>query len=100
MDGYEIVGRMGDAVYLGRSPAGARVVVRLLPADLDPERFLAAAGPLREISAFCTAEVLDTGVADGRPYIVSEYIDGPSLKEAVASGASCGARRCTGSRSA
>ncbi|GIH78878.1 hypothetical protein Plo01_53070 [Planobispora longispora] len=86
MDGYEIVGRMGDAVYLGRSPAGARVVVRLLPADLDPERFLAAAGPLREISAFCTAEVLDTGVADGRPYIVSEYIDGPSLKEAVASG--------------
>ncbi|GIH90465.1 protein kinase [Planobispora siamensis] len=83
---YEIVGRLGEAVYLGRSPAGGRVVVRLLPADLDQERFLAAAGPLREISAFCTAEVLDTGVADGRPYIVSEYIDGPNLQEAVASG--------------
>ncbi|MFB9893236.1 protein kinase domain-containing protein [Planobispora takensis] len=86
MDEYEITGRLGEAVYLGRSPGGGRVVVRLLPADLDRERFLAAAGPLREISAFCTAEVLGTGVADGRPYIVSEYIDGPDLQEAVASG--------------
>ncbi|WP_068927963.1 serine/threonine protein kinase [Planobispora rosea] len=85
VDGYEIAGRLGEAVYLGRPPGGDRVVVRLLPADLDPGRFLAATGPLREISAFCTAEILDTGVADGRPYIVSEYIDGPSLKEAVAS---------------
>ncbi|GAA3440980.1 serine/threonine protein kinase [Planomonospora venezuelensis] len=86
VDGYEIAARLGEAVYLARSPSGNRVVVRLLPAGLDREQVLASVAPLREVSAFCTAEVLDSGVADGRPYIVSEYIDGPTLEEAVASG--------------
>ncbi|MBG0830585.1 hypothetical protein HS041_22745 [Planomonospora sp. ID67723] len=86
VDGYEIVARLGDTVYLARSPSGDRVVVRLLPPDLGREQVLDAIAPLREASAFCTAEILDSGVADGRPYIVSEYIDGPTLKEAVASG--------------
>ncbi|MBG0823905.1 serine/threonine protein kinase [Planomonospora sp. ID91781] len=81
--GHRITGRLGGAVYLAESPAGERVVVRLLPTGLDGERLLAAVEPLRQVSAFCTAEILDTGTADGRPYIVSEYIDGPTLKEAV-----------------
>ncbi|SNS46679.1 Serine/threonine protein kinase [Streptosporangium subroseum] len=83
---YQVTERLGDSVYLARSPSGDRVVVRLLPADVDLDRFREAMEPLREIPAFCTAQVLDSGVDDGRPYIVSEYIDGPTLEETVASG--------------
>ncbi|MGW0589141.1 hypothetical protein [Streptosporangium sp. NPDC002607] len=35
------------------------------------------------MAPFCTARVLDVGVADGRPYIVSEFITGPSLDRLV-----------------
>ncbi|MEU4539116.1 WD40 repeat domain-containing serine/threonine protein kinase [Streptosporangium sp. NPDC023825] len=86
---YQVVGRLGDDVYLATAPSGDRVVVRLLPADVSPERFREAMEPLREIPAFCTAQVLDSGPDGGvdgdRPYIVSEYVDGPTLQEAVTS---------------
>ncbi|SFK10390.1 Protein kinase domain-containing protein [Streptosporangium canum] len=36
------------------------------------------------MSAFCTAQVVETGLAGDRPYVVSEYIDGPTLRKAVA----------------
>ncbi|MEU8383595.1 serine/threonine-protein kinase, partial [Streptosporangium sp. NPDC048865] len=89
VDEYQIVGRLGEDVYLATAPSGDRVVVRLLPADVTPERFREAMEPLREIPAFCTAQVLDSGLDGGtggdRPYIVSEYVDGPTLEEAVAS---------------
>ncbi|WP_329079995.1 MULTISPECIES: serine/threonine protein kinase [unclassified Streptosporangium] len=89
VDEYQIVGRLGEDVYLATAPSGDRVVVRLLPADVSPERFREAMEPLREIPAFCTAQVLDSGLDGGvdgdRPYIVSEYVDGPTLEEAVAS---------------
>ncbi|WP_436763084.1 serine/threonine protein kinase [Streptosporangium sp. V21-05] len=85
---YQVVGRLGEDVYLATAPSGDRVVVRLLPADVGPERFREAMEPLREIPAFCTAQVLDSGLDGGvdgdRPYIVSEYVDGPTLREAVA----------------
>ncbi|MEU4408747.1 WD40 repeat domain-containing serine/threonine protein kinase [Streptosporangium sp. NPDC023963] len=86
---YQVVGRLGEDVYLATAPSGDRVVVRLLPADVSPERFREAMEPLREIPAFCTAQVLDSGPDGGvdgdRPYIVSEYVDGPTLREAVTS---------------
>jgi serine/threonine protein kinase len=37
------------------------------------------------VARFCTAEVLDDGTDGGRRYLVTEYIDGPSLAEAVGS---------------
>ncbi|GLW07969.1 hypothetical protein Misp01_30990 [Microtetraspora sp. NBRC 13810] len=83
--GYRLVGRLGDGVYVGER-AGERVVVRLLPADIGQERFLAAVEPLRGVSAFCTAQILETGSLGGRPYLVSEFIEGPTLEEAVAAG--------------
>ncbi|MGJ6965194.1 protein kinase domain-containing protein [Streptosporangium sp. G11] len=86
---YQVAGRLGEEVYLATAPSGDRVVVRLLPGDVSPERFREAMEPLREIPAFCTAQVLDSGLNGGvdgdRPYIVSEYVDGPTLEEAVAS---------------
>jgi hypothetical protein len=84
---YRLVGRLGASTYVGEPDDGERVVVRVLPADVDPGRFLEAVEPLRDVSAFCTAQVLGSGVLeDGRPFVVSEYIDGPTLREAVAAG--------------
>ncbi|MEU0486036.1 serine/threonine-protein kinase [Streptosporangium sp. NPDC006013] len=85
VDEYRITGRLGENVYLATAPSGDRVVVRLLPADVDHERFREAMEPLREMPAFCTAQVLDSGVDGDRPYIVSEYVDGPTLQEVVTS---------------
>ncbi|WP_052422654.1 WD40 repeat domain-containing serine/threonine protein kinase [Nonomuraea candida] len=82
-----LVGRLGASTYLGETGDGARVVVKVLPADVDPGRFLRAVEPLRDVSAFCTAQVLGSGtLADGRPFVISEFIDGPTLREAVAAG--------------
>ncbi|GAA3418784.1 PASTA domain-containing protein [Streptosporangium vulgare] len=36
------------------------------------------------MARFCTAQVIDAGLDGDRPYIVSEYVDGPSLHREVA----------------
>lgn len=90
---YRLTARLGEGgqgtVYLGVSPAGARVAVKLLRADLAQdeealERFVREVGTAQRVAPFCTAAVIDTGVDRHRPYIVSEYIDGPTLAEVVA----------------
>uniref|UniRef100_UPI0013B3C386 serine/threonine-protein kinase n=1 Tax=Nonomuraea lactucae TaxID=2249762 RepID=UPI0013B3C386 len=88
--GYRLIGRLGRGVFAAMPPpggdAGEPVVVKLLHPDLDQDRFLAIIQPFQEVTAFCTAQVLDSGVAGGRPYVVSEYIDGPTLEQATATG--------------
>ncbi|GII01923.1 serine/threonine protein kinase [Planobispora takensis] len=90
---YRLTARLGEGgqgtVYLGESPDGASVAVKLLRADLAQdeealERFVREVSTTQRVSAFCTAAVLDTGVDQNRPYIVSEYIDGPTLDAVVA----------------
>ncbi|MFD0478870.1 serine/threonine-protein kinase [Nonomuraea thailandensis] len=52
----------------------------------DPEarrRFLREVELARRVAPFCTASVLDMGMHDDRPYIVSEYVRGDSLERAV-----------------
>lgn len=89
---YELVGRLGaggqGAVYLGRSPAGDLVAVKLLRADLAEDtgaraRFVREAMAARQVARFCAAQVLDADVAGDRPFIVSEYVEGPSLLRLV-----------------
>ncbi|GII79884.1 hypothetical protein Sru01_48660 [Sphaerisporangium rufum] len=87
--GHRLVARLGEGarsvVYLARDAGGEQVAVKHLRADVtETGRFLARVEELRQVSAFCTAQVLETGEAAGRPYIVSEYIDGPTLRAAVA----------------
>ncbi|WP_217707145.1 serine/threonine-protein kinase [Nonomuraea rhodomycinica] len=93
LGGYEIKGRLGEGgqgvVYLGEDREGGRVAVKWLRPHLAgdavaAERFAREAAAARRVAPFCTAKVLATGVHDERPYIVSEYVDGPSLQEAVA----------------
>ncbi|GGQ30585.1 serine/threonine protein kinase [Streptosporangium pseudovulgare] len=90
---YRLAGRLGEGgqgtVFLGVSPTGARVAVKLLRADLAQdekalERFVREVSTTRRVAPFCTAAVIDTGVDQHRPYTISEYIDGPTLDAVVA----------------
>ncbi|GAA1538596.1 hypothetical protein GCM10009678_21130 [Actinomadura kijaniata] len=90
--GYELTGRLGDggqgSVYLGRDAAGRTVAVKLLHARLgrDPAaraRFVRELEVAERVSGFCTARVLDADIDGDRPYIVSEFVDGPSLADLV-----------------
>ncbi|MGV9384403.1 serine/threonine-protein kinase [Nonomuraea sp. NPDC003707] len=83
-----VLGRGGQgSVYSGEDATGAKVAVKVLHAYMgDAEthrRFLREAEAARRVAPFCTARVLEVGVADGRPYIVSEFITGPSLERLV-----------------
>ncbi|MFF4773120.1 serine/threonine protein kinase [Microtetraspora fusca] len=89
---YALTGRLGEGgqgvVYLGAGPSGEPVAVKWLRADLAGdasmrERFLREATSAKRVAPFCTAQVMDTGVEQERPYIVSEYIEGPSLQQRV-----------------
>ncbi|GAA4234539.1 serine/threonine protein kinase [Streptosporangium album] len=76
-----------STVYLAKGPEGEHVAIKLLHAGLTRAgRFLAKVEEFRQVSAFCTAQVIETGTFGARPYVVSEYIDGPTLQEAVEEG--------------
>jgi len=89
---YELHGRLGEGgqgvVYLGQASSGDLVAVKLLRAEITEDasarhRFLREAAAAKRVARFCTAQVLDVGLAGERPYIVSEYVEGPSLRRAV-----------------
>ncbi|MEV4368826.1 PASTA domain-containing protein [Nonomuraea sp. NPDC049637] len=85
---YELAGRLGEggqgAVFLG-SRGGERYAVKLLHGPVGDEQgaFLREVELAKHVARFCTAQVIDAGFDEGRPYIVSEYVDGPSLHREV-----------------
>jgi predicted Ser/Thr protein kinase len=88
--GYRLLGRLGEGgqgvVFLAVGPAGSRAAVKLLPPTTDPQvrsRFLKEVAAAQRVARFCTAQVLDAGIVERRPFIVSEYVSGPSLVEVV-----------------
>ncbi|WP_062429891.1 serine/threonine-protein kinase [Herbidospora daliensis] len=90
LGGYTILRTLGaggqGTVYLASAPDGGRVAVKVLhavPEDGSAERFLREAEVLPEVASFCAAQVLGFGVADGVPYIASEYVEGPTLQALV-----------------
>src|SRR5450755_956951 len=88
--GYGLVGRLGEGgqgvVFLAVSSAGTQVALKVLPATTDSQvrnRFLKEVAAAQRVARFCTAQVLDAGIFERRPFIVSEYVNGPSLVEVV-----------------
>ena len=87
---YRLLGRLGEGgqgvVFLAVGPTGSRAAVKLLPPTTDPQvrsRFLKEVAAAQRVARFCTAQVLDAGIFERRPFIVSEYVSGPSLVEVV-----------------
>ncbi|MGI5164905.1 serine/threonine-protein kinase [Spirillospora sp. CA-253888] len=89
---YALVGRIGEggqgAVFLGTAEDGRRVAVKLLHAELTSDdkaraRFLRELEVAKRVAPFCTAQVIDADVDGDLPYIVSEYVPGPSLNQQV-----------------
>jgi Protein kinase domain len=87
---YRLLGRLGEGgqgvVFLAESPAGSPAAVKLLPPTTDPQvrsRFLKEVAAAQRVARFCTAQVLDAGIFERRPFIVSEYVSGPSLVEVL-----------------
>src|SRR5262245_40638018 len=92
LGGYDLRARIGDGgqgvVYLGASASGEQVAIKWLRPDLAgdtqvQERFLREVTSAKRVAPFCTAQVIESGIDQDRPYIVSEYIDGPSLQQRV-----------------
>jgi predicted Ser/Thr protein kinase len=88
--GYGLVGRLGEGgqgvVFLAVSSTGTRVALKVLPETTDSQvrnRFLKEVAAAQRVARFCTAQVLDAGIFERRPFIVSEYVNGPSLVEVV-----------------
>ncbi|MEV0998163.1 serine/threonine-protein kinase [Nonomuraea sp. NPDC050202] len=83
---YRIVGRLGEGgqgvVYLAQAPDGRPVAVKVLRESArGDDRFAREIAAARRVEPFCVAQVLDASLG-GRPYIVSEYVEGPSLQQA------------------
>ncbi|GAA1797971.1 hypothetical protein GCM10009735_32780 [Actinomadura chokoriensis] len=86
--GHRLIGRLGEGgqgvVYLAEDATGGRVALKVLH-DRGGSRdaFLREISAARKVAPFCTAEIVHAGEDDGLPYVVTEFIDGPSLRELV-----------------
>ncbi len=76
-------------MYLGVDEHGDQAAIKWLRPHLAgdavaAERFAREAAVAQRVAPFCTAKVLATGVHEERPFIVSEYVEGPPLQQVVA----------------
>ncbi|MFG2078006.1 serine/threonine-protein kinase [Nonomuraea maritima] len=93
LGGFVIVARLGEGgqgvVYEGRGPSGERVAVKVLKGGGDPDNRRRLARELQaahRVAPFCTARVLGADIDGPVPYVVSEFVAGPSLQERVRGG--------------
>lgn len=91
---YEILARIGQGssaiVYRGvHTKLGRQVVLKFLPSvheELAGARFFREARALRRMDHPNVVQVLDTGDAEGMPYMVFDYIPGGSLLQRMEEG--------------
>jgi hypothetical protein len=93
---YRLSSRIADSrddpnsagTFLSRLPDGTPVAVTVLTRAATPDpasrdRFTAEATVARRVAPFCAARILDAGFDGDQPFLVSEFIEGPSLAETV-----------------
>ena len=89
---YLLLGRLGAGgmgqVFLGRSPGGRLVAVKVIRAGLagDPgfrARFAREVAAARRVSGVFTAPVVDADLTAPLPWLVTGFVSGLSLAEAV-----------------
>ncbi|MBV1855503.1 serine/threonine-protein kinase [Catellatospora tritici] len=90
---YRLAGVLGGGgmgrVYLGHSPSGRRVAVKVIRPELaaDPvfrRRFSREVAAARSVSPLFTAAVVDADTQAQAPWLATAFIDGPSLERQVA----------------
>jgi eukaryotic-like serine/threonine-protein kinase len=93
--GYKLLGRLGaggmGTVYLAKDSTGEDVAIKVLHPRLaaDPQflaRFAGEAAAAARVAGFCTARVLHADVGASPPYLVTEYVPGPTLDDVLAGG--------------
>src|SRR5690625_3107552 len=90
--GYSVVGRLGKGgqgvVYLGRDEEGEEFAIKVLNDQWSQDdelrkRFAKEVRAAQKVASFCTSAIIDAQLDQDPPYVVSEYVPGKSLQEAV-----------------
>ncbi len=91
--GYRLRARLGAGgmgrVYLASTPAGRSVALKVVRPELGEDqvfraRFQHEIQAARRVHGLYTAQVLDADPAATLPWLVTAYVPGPSLQQAVA----------------
>jgi serine/threonine protein kinase len=89
---YALLARLGSGgmgqVFLGRSPGGRLVAVKVVHPELASDhefrvRFAREVEAARRVSGAFTAPVIDADLDVRLPWLVTSYVSGPSLADAV-----------------
>ncbi|MFI7368338.1 serine/threonine-protein kinase [Streptomyces sp. NPDC050149] len=89
---YQLTARLGQGgmgtVFLGRSPGERMVAVKVIHTEFatDPtfrQRFAREIAAARRVGGFHTAAVVDADADSEHPWLVTEYIPGPSLHDVL-----------------
>jgi hypothetical protein len=90
--GYRLHGRLGAGgmgrVYMASTPAGRPVALKVVRPELGEDqvfraRFRQEIQAARRVHGLYTAQVLDADPVATPPWLVTAYVPGPSLQEAV-----------------
>jgi hypothetical protein len=93
-------GGMG-VVYLGTGQDGRQVAVKVLRPQLAEDRefrtrFGREVAALVRVKGMCTVRVIEADTTSARPFLVTEYAEGPSLAEYIEARGPLGARMLYG----
>ena len=90
--GYRLQGRLGTGgmgrVYLASTPAGRPVALKMVRPELGDDqefraRFRQEIEAAQRVHGLYTAELVDADPAATPPWLVTAYVPGPSLEEAI-----------------
>jgi len=104
--GYRLTARLGAGgmglVYLCEAPDGGLVAVKVLRPELadDPEfrrRFQREVSVLTKVKGVCTVRVIEADTESVVPFMVTEFIDGPTWPSTSTGTGRSAPTCCTGS---